>query len=142
MIGITRSVRRAIVPAARTAKISSMPLLAVAALAISAAMPSHARADYRTGNTWMATPKLASSEVAKARYEFSGGVLGAGHWTVGQVICKGDLDARYARNSRGLYHHHYCAASLVGVARYYAQFELWTTGQTTFRVSNIHYIRS
>lgn len=119
-----------------------MPGLAIAALAVAVLMPSRASADFRTGNSWQASPRQAAAQMISDRYWFSGDVLGAGHWLVTRINCKGDLDARYARNPRGYYHHLYCASALVGASGYFARFQFWATGSHSFRITNVQYVRA
>jgi hypothetical protein len=106
------------------------------ALALCAALPVAAQADFRTGNTWMQTPKSLAGTVKLATFNKDGRA-----YTSSYVICKGDLDSRYSRSARGFYHHMFCAAVLRG-SDYFASFEAWQIGpnKENYRVTNLKYL--
>lgn len=113
-------------------------MLAAAAVAVAAIAPTRALADFRTGNTWVATPKVAVAEMNQELW-FSGAELGSTRWAMGQASCKGDRDPRYARKSPGFYHHQFCAATLADLPAYSVSFEYWAIGNASYRLTNIQY---
>lgn len=112
-------------------------LVAVAALAL----PSVASADFKTGNSWMQTPKGAADAMVNGGYVFFGGELPAGNHKVTYVRCKGDLSM--TRTAAGSYHHMRCGATLRGTS-YVALFDFWQVGdgKKNFRVTNLAYVAS
>lgn len=97
-----------------------------------------ANADFRTGNTWMTTPRQAVAELHARETYFFGPQTNGHRLAIGYTNCKGDLSRDYTRDSNGHYHHLYCASRLVGMPHLAVRFDFWQVGpKGSVRTTNI-----
>lgn len=111
------------------------------ALAIGLLLPVAARADYRYGNHWVASPSLLRQQMLQNAQRFRGPETGWAWHRINFVRCTGDRTGEFDINrARGFYHHFWCAASMYGMQRYYVTFDAWWTGRSTYRTSDIEMV--
>lgn len=109
-------------------------------LALLLALPATASADYRNGNSWVATTPNAQHALVKYQ-RLRSPETGNAFRHVTYAKCVGDRSGDYPINrGRGMYHHMHCGVVVAG--GYVFSLDFWATGEENwqYRASDIHFV--